>query len=207
MKKIKKFILFLAILLPLFFITVNVNAASFHQDIQTEVAAHVSAGRLPSYHNNLSGDTGYQTLYTKMLTSNNLDYFKTISEQNLRSIIMWYHTDSDLIWKDVKANLDIEPKYLEPNKVLGIYWDSRIDETYSYLYLIWTSEYIPTEFMTIKELVLNNKTYKQYDTEAQKDNLDGNWYGSDYYHYAGYNLTLHKTPIAVLIEVFSLEYH
>ncbi len=37
---------------------------------------------------------------------------------------MWYHRDSDLIWTDVKNNLDIEPQYLEANKVLGLYWDS-----------------------------------------------------------------------------------
>ena len=25
-------------------------------------------------------------------------------------------------------NLDIEPQYLEPNKIVGLYWDSKINE-------------------------------------------------------------------------------
>lgn len=121
--------------------------------------------------------------------------FKTIPETELRAIIQWYHTKNDTVWEDVLTNLDIEPKYLEPNKILGLYWDSKVEETYSYLYLIWTSEYIPSEFINIKEIVVNHKTYKLYDSEHDKQELNANWWLSDYYHFAGYNLTIHKTPI------------
>ncbi len=196
MTQIKKIFLFVCIMLPLFFVTTNVKASSFFEDTKTEVAFYVNQGVLPPFHNDLVRDEGYQTIYTKYKTTNSLDSFGSFTEERLREVIMWYHRDSDLIWTDVKNNLDIEPKYLEANKILGLYWDSRIIENYSCLYLIWTSEYIPSEFMTIKEIVVNNKLYKQYDNQAQKDSLEGNWFDSDYYHYSEYNLTLHKTPIS-----------
>lgn len=106
MKYLKKFLLLVVILIPMTFITINVQAASFYNDIKQEVSNYVTSGDLPEWHNNLAGDTGYQTLYTKMVrTSNMLSYFKTIPEDELRLIIQWYHTNSDNVWEDVIKSL------------------------------------------------------------------------------------------------------
>lgn len=80
---------------------------------------------------------------------------------------------------------------------MGIYWDS-----YAYdskdnanLYLIWTSEYLPSEFVNITQIKESNKVYNPYDSKKDMDDLNSNWWESSYYQFKNYNLTLWITPI------------
>ena len=174
-------------------ISVSVSASTY-EDIQKEVSTLVNQNILPSYHLNLSYDTAYQTLYNKMYRQGNTeskDTFKEMSESNLRSIIKSYKNDWDKVWFDILTNLDVEPEYLDPNRVLGLYYDSNSNNN-SYLYLIWTSHYIPSEFMTVYSFELNDKEYKQYPTN---DLFEPFYYDSKYYHFEKYDLTIHLTPI------------
>lgn len=196
MKKLKIVVFVLIITLLL---CMPVSAKDYYKDIPTEVSGLVSQGILPSFHNDVSKSEGYQTFYTKKVKMNNreegLKHLAKMTYGELHQTINWYNNEWNQLWYDVINNLDIEPGCLEPNKVLGLYWDSRIDESYSYLYLIWTTEYIPAEFMTIHNINVNGINYTQYDDNA-KSIVDGKWIYSNYYHYSEENITIHKTAIA-----------
>ncbi len=198
MKKLKIFILFLTFLIPLFFGTITTKALSFQQTIKTEVASLVSIGELPAWHNELSEDPGYQTFYNKMYRTASPTtkiQFINMTKDNMLYTISFYGNQSNQVWDDVLSNLDIEPKNLEPNKILGIYWDPLAFDSAQYLYLFWTTEYIPSEFMNIEEMVLNNKTYKLHNSIGDLINGNSNWQYYDYYHYPEDNLTIQRTII------------
>lgn len=177
----------------------QINAATFHEDIVSEVTYYVEQGKLPAYHSSLSSDSGYQTYYTKRVRTAKdkeagLAYLAQQSYQDTLTVITWYRNMTNEVWQDILLNLDIEAQYLDPNKILGLYWDSRISKSFSYMYLVWTTEYLPTEFMTIHDIVINNKKYSQY--ESNSDSIGkAQWYDSDYYHFPNNNLTIHKTPL------------
>ena len=127
----------------IFSISVNVHASEYDA-IKQEVSTLVSAGKLPEYHNYLAQSAGYQTLYTKMYRQGDdelKEYFASLSYGELSYKIKWYENKWDSVWYDILTNLDIEPQYLDPNKLLGLYYDADAGETSSYLYLIWTSKY------------------------------------------------------------------
>ncbi len=196
MKKMKVFILLALGILTIFLVPTSVFASEY-DEIQLEVSNLVKEGKLPSYHNSISHQPGYQTFYMKMYkTAGNQetkDYFASMSYSELYSKSQWYQNDWNNTWYDVLTNLDIEPQYLDPDRILGLYWDSDTTETSSNLYLFWTSRYIPSEFMTVSEITVNGKTYLQFPTN---DLFEPEWYQSDYYHFEKYDLTIHKTPIA-----------
>lgn len=196
MKKLKVFMLLILGVICLLLAPSNVYASTY-DDIQSEVSNLVNQGKLPTYHNYYSQMTGYQTYYMKMYKTSSSEstkeYFASMSQSELYSIIKWYENSWDSTWYDVLTNLDIEPQYLDQDRILGLYYDSDATENASYLYLFWTSRYIPSEFMTISEITVNGKTYKQYPTN---DLFEPEWYQSDYYHFKDYDLTIHKTPIA-----------
>ena len=80
--------------------------------------------------------------------------FKALSQTKISTYSSWYTNKQNETWDYIIKNLDIEPEYLEPNQYLGIYWDS-----YAYdkkdsanLYLIWTSTYLPSEFVNISQI-------------------------------------------------------
>ena len=58
---------------------------------------------------------------------------------------------SDDSWKMILENIDIDIEYLEPDKYLGLYWDSFVGGSSKdgYLYLCWTSKYYTNTSNTI----------------------------------------------------------
>ena len=193
--KIKILITTFCLVLSLFIFT-GINAfASEYDDIQTEVVSLINQGKLPTFHRNLARNTGYQTMYTKMYrqgSEGTRNHFAGLSESNLKSYINMYESDWDSVWYDIITNLDIEPQYLDPNRILGLYYDGYAGEKSSYLYLIWTSKYIPSEFMTINSLELNGKEYSQY---PDNDLFSPFWFDSKYYYFEQYDLAIRLTPI------------
>ncbi|MBU1143192.1 MAG: hypothetical protein KKH92_06025 [Firmicutes bacterium] len=198
--KPKILIVFLMLMASLFLTIQTTYAATHYDDIVSEVETYVSEGKLESWHNNYSWESGYQTFYTKVfklgMFEDPLDTWSSYNEDQLLAITSMYRNKVDTVWNDLVHNLDIEPYNLEANKILGLYWDSNLSKHYSYLYLVWTTEYQPTEFITLKEVTINGTLYKQYETEKDKEDYTPTWEDSDYLHYGTSNLTIHKTAIA-----------
>lgn len=185
----------------LFTFTTNTLAASIDMSnkISNEVTYLVDDGTLPSWHMYYKDDEGYQAYYYKMRYLNkNFDLFKSETITDIRRHLSWYQSEKTETWDYILNNLDIEPEYLEPDKYVGIYWDSYAYDSLDtgYLYLIWTSRYLPSEFITITEYKESGKTYKLYDTEEDIKNFNMNWIDSTYYHFKDEDLTIHITPIA-----------
>ena len=98
-------------------------------------------------------------------------------------------------WKLILENIDIDVKYLEPNKYLGLYWDSFVEgkTKESYLYLCWTSTYYTRTDTTILYLSESNKSYYLYLTNEDMKNKKGNWLSSTVQTYPEYDLTIYMT--------------
>ena len=176
------------------------KASSFDTVIQAEVENYVRNGKLASWHLNYYKNSSYQTFYYKMVKMRDgtgIDYFATLSQNQIATYSSWYSHAQDETWEYILANLDIDPEYLEPDKYLGLYWDSYAydNPNLGYLYLIWTSRYLPSEFVTITQFKESNKVYNLYDSKKDQDDLNMNWYDSTYYHIKDYDLSLHITPI------------
>ena len=193
-KKIKIIITTFCLVLSLFiFAGISVNASEYDA-IQAEVETLVNNGTLGPQHKRLAHNVGYQTLYTKMYRQGNeslKSYFAEMNYSQLANIIDMYENRWNEVWFDILTNLDIEPQYLDPDRVLGIYYDAYTSGNSSYLYLIWTSKYLPSEFMTIHSLDLNGKSYSQY---PDGDLFNPFWYDSQYYYYEQYDLAIHISP-------------
>ena len=171
--------------------------------IRREIDYLIDSHAIPSWHRYYYYDEGYQAFYYKMvhLSYDGLDgyyYWKSLSQDKLLTYSSWYKNDQDETWDYIIKNLDIDPEYLEPNAYLGLYWDS-----YAYdkkenanLYLIWTSKYLPSEFVNITQIKESNKVYNLYDSQKDMDDLKSNWWDSSYYHFKDNDLTLWITPIA-----------
>ena len=101
-------------------------------------------------------------------------------------------------WDYILNNVDIDIKYLEPNKYLGLYWDSFVGGSSKdgYLYLCWTSPYYTKTNNTLLQIVESGKTYNLYSTVSDMQNLNGNWLSTESKTYPNYDLTLYMTPIA-----------
>ena len=194
-KKVKILLTTFSLVLSLFIFCSSNVYASEYDEIQTEVEMLVNRGKLGSQHKRLCYYTGYQTLYTKMYrqgSQGTKDYFANISYSELVNIIDMYENQWNEVWFDILTNLDIKPQYLDPNRVLGLYYDAYTSGNSSYLYLIWTSKYLPSEFMTFNSLELNGKQYEQY---PDGDLFNDFWYDSQYYYYEQYDLCIHILPI------------
>lgn len=201
MKKLKIFFVSFITLFAFLFAGGSVFAAesSIETQIKQEVETYVTQGKLNSWHLSIVDDEGYQYLYWKFVhLSNDLEYFSTQTQGQIASAARWYQSEMDDTWKTILANLDIEPEYIEQDKYLGVFWDSYYagNEDTGYLYLIWTSHYTPSEFVTITSIKESGKTYKLYDNAEAASNLKGNWLTSSFYSYKDYDLTIHITPIA-----------
>lgn len=105
-------------------------------------------------------------------------------------------------WKLILENIDIDVKYLEPNKYLGLYWDSYVEgnNKESYLYLCWTSTYYTRTDNTILYLSESNKSYYLYSSYEEMKNKRGNWLSSTVQTYPEYDLSIYMTPIAGIID-------
>ena len=194
-KKIKIIITTFCLVLSLFIFCSGSVYASEYDEIAKEVETLVNNGTLGAQHKSFMHNTGYQTLYTKMYRQGNSSlrsYFGNMNYSQLANIIDMYENKWNEVWFDILTNLDIEPQYLDPDRVLGLYYDAYTSGNSSYLYLIWTSKYLPSEFMTVHSLELNGKSYSQY---PDGDLFNPFWYDSQYYYYEQYDLAIHITPI------------
>ena len=84
-KRIKIIITTFLFVFSIFIVSINTNA-SCYDEIKVEVEALVDEGKLPEYHQKLSSNTGYQTLYTKMYrqaSAGTKEYFASIEYSNL----------------------------------------------------------------------------------------------------------------------------
>lgn len=199
----KKIITTIVLLFTAIFATPSIFASESHLEnlIVDEVTSYVEDGTLEDFHLNYIELEGYQTYYYKRVyLSDGLEYFSNQTESQIVQILLWYQSEADETWDYILKNLDVEPQYLDSDKYLGIYWDSRFMdyEELSYLYLIWTSEYSPSEFNTILSIKESGITYNLYDSESDAADLNANWEQSSYYHFKDENLTIHITPIAKL---------
>lgn len=79
-------------------------------------------------------------------------------------------------WSYILNNVDIDIKYLEPNKYLGLYWDSFVGGSSKdgYLYLCWTSPYYTKTNNTILQITESGKKYNLYNTLTDMQSLNGN---------------------------------
>ena len=145
--------------------------------IKREIDYLVDVHALPSWHKNFYSNEGYQAYYYKIVHINQKDmglpYFKSYTQSQISTYSSWYQNKEDETWDYILKNLDIDPEYLEPNDYLGIYWDS-----YAYdkkenanLYLIWTTEYLPSEFVNIIQIKESNKVYNLYDSKQDMEDL------------------------------------
>ncbi len=101
-------------------------------------------------------------------------------------------------WDYILNNMDIDIKYLEPNKYLGLYWDSFVDGNPKdgYLYLCWTCPYYTKTNNTILQITESKKKYNLYSTVSDMENKQGNWLSTESKAYPNYDLTILMTPIA-----------
>ena len=90
------------------------------------------------------------------------------------------NVNTEKSWELVLQNLDIDIEYLEPNKYLGLFWDSYVNGNKGdgYLYLCWTSTYFNNDTNTILEFKESGNVYTLYNTMSDMQNNRGNWLGS-----------------------------
>ena len=166
--------------------------------IKREIKYLVDAHAIASWHLKYYDNEGYQAFYYKFCHISDMYYtWKAYSESQISTYASWYQNKQDETWDYILKNLDIDPEYLEPNQYLGIYWDSYAydKEDCANLYLIWTSEYLPSEFVNIIQIKESNKVYNLYDSAKDMEDLNSNWWDSTYYHFKNSNITLWITPV------------
>lgn len=101
-------------------------------------------------------------------------------------------------WNYILDNVDIDIKYLEPNKYLGLYWDSYVNgnKKDGYLFLCWTSEYYTKSGNTLLQVTESGKQYNNYSTTVEMNKKHGNFLDTQTKDYPNYNLSIHMTPVA-----------
>ena len=127
MKKIKIIFALLAVFLIVFTTSVSASAAEsqIEKDIETEVEKYVAEGKLEEWHLEMLRWDGYICFYNKIVNfSGDFQRFASLSEDQVWTYVTWYQYRWNDIWADVIANLDVRVEYLEPNEILGIYYDS-----------------------------------------------------------------------------------
>ena len=184
---------------------------SFDHFIKEEINYLVEQHAIPSWHLKYLDDEGYQMYYYKMThlsDPNGIDEnqvrtwdfynWKLTSENRMVEISSWYKNKESEIWDSIIKNMDVSVEYLDPNEILGMYYDSHAlnQEDHAYMYLIWTSEYLPSEFVNILTIKDKGTLYNLYNSTYDKDRLHPNWFESKYYHYKDSNITLWLTPIS-----------
>lgn len=154
MKKHKKFIFasILSLLLALVMFTSMPVATTYAQTyneqerIAHEIEDDVEDGYLPEWHLNYKNYPYYQKIYLKFCkTEERLNYFGSLTETRLRELFNMYIGDTQF-WNQIVRNLKLDLEDLETNATIGIYFDGQ------FVYLIWTSEYIPNELINLKSV-------------------------------------------------------
>ena len=124
MKKFKILFALLTVFLLAFTTTVSTSAAEspIENEIHQEVRNYVSEGKLEDWHLEMMVWDGYVCVYNKMVKfSDDFEYFASIPEDRMWTLVTWYQNNWDETWTYIMDNLDIWPKHLEQNKILGIY--------------------------------------------------------------------------------------
>lgn len=177
------------------------KVSEFDTEMKALINEYIGANKIPSWHSKYANDARYQRFFYKMVilcaSDSQIQSFANLSESDLQVFMKTYDYSDEKAWDLVFANLDIEPEHLEPDEIVGLYWqvDAYNTGTCDFLYLIWTSRYIPCPNINILEFMESNKIYKLYD--SQKDAEDGNynWPFSLYCDFKDYDLTIYATPI------------
>lgn len=212
MKKIKLLLMAFMLILSLFLLSpalpeIKAEEATFLPEgkesaiktkIEEEINFYIKNNQLAEWHSNFIYNDGYLTFYWKTVhLSEDFTTFASYTEKQIREFCKAYQSERSEMWDTIISNLDIEPYYLDQDQYLGLYWDSYAydNPNNGFLYLIWTSRFLPSEFVTITEFIESGKTYKLYDSAEKADKIQWNWDISSSYHYAGYDLSIHLTPI------------
>ena len=201
MKRVKFLFAFVLTFISIFVLSTNTFAAesSIEKKIKSEIETYVNEGKLSSWYMSLSDDEGFQNYYYKEVYLNdNFEEFSNLSYQEAVKYCTWYQSNINQTWDYVLKNLDIEAKYLEPNSILGVYWDSCFnkDVNEGYLYVIWVSKYTPSEHVTITQLTESGTVYPLYENIEDIDTKNSNFLPSSYYHYKEDDITIHLTAVA-----------
>lgn len=124
--------------------------------------------------------------------------FKTYAASDTSSPSITDSNSSADNWNYILNNVDIDIKYLEPNKYLGLYWDSYVNgnKKDGYLFLCWTSEYYTSSGLTLLQVTESGKQYNNYSNTTQMNNKQGNFLKTETKNYPNYNLSIHMTPVA-----------
>lgn len=135
--------------------------------------------------------------FTIMLSMLTLCSFTTYAADTSSATI----TDSNVSkdnWNYILDNVDIDIKYLEPDKYLGLYWDSFVNGNSNdgYLFLCWISPYDSNPNNTLLQVTESDKNYNLYSTSQDMNNKNGNFLSTETKNYSEYNLSIHMTPIA-----------
>lgn len=103
----------------------------------------------------------------------------------------------DNSWKLILDNVDMEIQYLDPNKYLGLFFDSYANgkKDDAYLYLCWTSKYMSNPRNTIIQFTEGGRVYSLYNDKVQMINGLRNWLPSRVKTYPHEDLNLYMTPI------------
>lgn len=126
-----------------------------------------------------------------------LSSFTNVEAAEIKNDTSYKEIVNDDAWKLVLDNVDMEIKYLEPNKYLGLFWDSYANgkKDDGYLYLCWTSPYYTNTSNTILQFTESNIKYNLYSSTDEMNKNKGNWLSSSCKSYPSFNLNLYMTPI------------
>ena len=194
MNKVTKVLIvtFILIFTIIFLPTSKVSAYSEYDRIIEEVEEHIENGTLPEWHRKYSNLQNYQVLYT-YYSVHNMEYFAGLTEEYIQQRSSFYNYEND-VWYQLLSNLNVPISSLQPNYTLGLLFDGQ------FLWLVWTSEYIPNEILNIKSVTIKEGneyvTYEQQVTSGCSHlNGDSFYELTDFLYVPDLNLQINKTPI------------
>ena len=170
--------------------TIQVSAYNEKERLDTLINQQVQNGTLPSFHLKYVNYPFYYSIYNKWGSSS----LRNFSEKELISMLKQYGSDSGM-WVDIIDNLDVPVESLEPNMALGAYFDGK------FVYLLWSSEFLPYEDFSLLSLTLEHEGQKKVIVndngyhECRQFNGDMEFELTFQSHYPEVNLQLNVTPI------------
>lgn len=175
---------------------ITVQAYSENTRINNEITTLISQGKLPSWHSDYLSNHYYHQLFVKWGEG-----LKTWTKHEIDSNIGLYSSDSET-FNEIISRLSIPVEQITPNKTIGIYFDGTSFK------LIWSSEYIPNEFLNLKSIKMNGVTLHQdvFESQCKKINGDNVFEVTQTYGIPTANIQLNMTPIAWLHDCAELGY-